>query len=99
MFRVLNAISNYFPRLGYTQGINFWIGFALLMSGGNELDSFWFFISICRNHKFLFLGFFDNEFPLLKIYLHIFKKKLKEKLPKLYYHFKEIDIPDAMYVF
>ena len=54
---------------------------------------------LLRNHKFLFLGFFDNEFPLSKIYLHIFKKKLKEKLPKLYCHFKEIDIPDAMYVF
>jgi hypothetical protein len=35
--------------VGYTQGMNFIAGFILLLNGGNELDAFWFFVTLARD--------------------------------------------------
>jgi hypothetical protein len=45
---VLKAFSVYDEKVGYCQSMNFLIGFILLMSGGNERESFWLFASLTK---------------------------------------------------
>jgi len=53
--------------------MNFLIGFTLLINGGNEKESFWFFASLAKTTKFSteepkiegIRGFFKKKFPLL----------------------------------
>lgn len=40
---ILEAYSVYRPDVGYCQSMNFLAGFILMISGGLEKDSFWFF--------------------------------------------------------
>ena len=63
LYNVLMAISNYFPQVGYCQGMNFLVAFLLLISGGNELETFWLFVAIARNPEFYVLGMFESNFP------------------------------------
>jgi len=35
------------------------------MSGGNEIDVFWAFISLVKRTKYLVIGIFEENFPLL----------------------------------
>lgn len=83
----MKAIANYFPFLGYTQGINFWIGFCLLINGGNELEAFWFFVSLSQKKEFLIMGLFEDNFPMSNLLVHIFKNKFQHFLPKLFDYF------------
>jgi hypothetical protein len=45
--RILNAISNYMPSLGYVQGMNF-IAASLLLILCNEEDTFWVLIALLQ---------------------------------------------------
>lgn len=72
LFRVLKAISNYFPSFGYTQGMNLIVGFCLIINGGIEEEAFWFFVSLAKSEKYLLTGLFENEFPLVDISKYIF---------------------------
>lgn len=38
----------YNQEVGYTQSINFVIGFFLLLNGGNDEDAFWLFVAISK---------------------------------------------------
>jgi hypothetical protein len=53
--------------MGYTQGMNFLIAY-FLMIGYSEFDTFWIFVHIAINKRFLLLGFFQDKFPLEKNY-------------------------------
>lgn len=98
LFSVLKAISLYFPNIGYTQSMNFIIGFLLLVSGGNEFEVFWMFITIARDHRFLVMGLFEKELPLLEIYIHIFYEILEESMPNVYTHIKHHQLPDQLWL-
>ncbi len=56
----MSAVSNYFPDLGYCQGMNFILGFLILISGGIEEDVFWMFIILGKSSKFLLLGIYEH---------------------------------------
>jgi len=43
--------------MGYTQGINFIVGFLLII-GYSEFDAFWIFVHIAINKRYLLLGLF-----------------------------------------
>lgn len=81
--KILKLISNNFPLMGYTQGINFIIGY-LLMIGYSEFDTFWIFVHIAINSKYLLLGLFEDGFPLTEIYKAIFKSIIKRENNQLY---------------
>lgn len=55
--KVLKKIANHFPESGYSLGINYIIGYFLLV-GMSEIDSFWMFVHLALNERFLGLGFF-----------------------------------------
>ena len=71
--------------MGYTQGINFIVGYLLTL-GCSETDTFWIFINLALNRRYLVLGLFEDGFPLSTIFVGIFKNLLKRKSPQLYTH-------------
>jgi len=99
LFNTLKAVSLYFPNVGYVQGMNFLMGFLLLLNGGNELEAFWVFVTLVRDHKYFMMGFFEKEFPLLEFYLYIFYHTLEEELPLVHKHLKQQQLPDQLWVF
>ena len=76
MFNVLAAYSEYNKKVAYCQGMNFIAGFILLVSGGNEEESFWFLVALLKtwrtneeNAVFDGLrGLYKAGFPLLHKY-------------------------------
>ena len=64
----------YNKEVGYTQSINFVIGFFLLLNGGDDEDAFWLFVAVSKiqiqNHSKLknfeggLEGFYQDSFPL-----------------------------------
>lgn len=98
LFSVLKAISLYLPNVGYTQSMNFLVAFLLLVSGGNELESFWAFITLARDHRFLMMGFFEKGFPLLKFYIYMFYEMLESEMPTLHDHLKQQQVLDELWL-
>jgi len=98
LFRILKAIANQCPNVGYCQGMNFVLGFLLVVSGGKECQTFQLFMKLAEAPKFKILGFFENGFPLLKLYCFIFYKLLEKKYHKLAAHLKEIGLPDSLWL-
>ena len=85
--RVLKATSNYFPTLGYCQGMNFVLGLLILVSGGNEIEVFWAFRALVQNPEFLIIGLFEDNMPLLKFLEFIGDDLMKKKMNNLYKKF------------
>lgn len=73
---MLQRISNHFPAMGYTQGINFIVGYLLII-GYSESDAFWLFVHLAINPRFMLLGLYETEFPLMQAFLSIFKNTLR----------------------
>lgn len=71
--------------MGYTQGINFIVGYLLII-GFSEADAFWMFSHIALNKRYMLLGLFEDGFPLSYVYIVIFKNLLRRKNIKLYTH-------------
>jgi len=99
LFNVLKAISLYLPTVGYAQSMNFLVAFLLIVNGGNELEAFWTFISLARDHRFLVMGLFERGFPLLEFYTFIFYEILQAEHPLLHDHIKQQNIPDLLWLF
>jgi len=85
--------------MGYTQGVNFVVGY-LLLSGYDPNDAFWLFIHLVMNRRFLLLGLYEDGFPLANIYINIFKNILKRLDISLYNHiYNNLMLDDAMWIF
>jgi hypothetical protein len=74
--------------MGYTQGINFIVGFLLIV-GYSEIDTFWMFVHMAINRRYLMLGLYEDGFPLINVYISIFRKMLKRLNDRLYHHLYE----------
>lgn len=95
--RILNKFACKYSKIGYYQGMNFIVGFLLMVSGGKEAEVFSFLESFYS--KFNLSSFFCREMTGLKHYLYIFDKLFESKLCKLYWHFKNKEISEDMWVF
>jgi len=98
LYNVLKAIANNFPRIGYCQGMNFVVGFLLLISGGNENDAFCLFQRMGLDTRFHILGLFENNFPLVNLYCFIFWKLMKENHEDLKNHLEKLGVPDHAWI-
>jgi len=96
---VLKAISLYLPHIGYAQSMNYIVAFLLLVNGGKDEEAFWMFITLARDHKFLAMGLFEKQFPLLEFYKFIFYELLQRELPALYQHIHKQQFPDLLWLF
>jgi hypothetical protein len=54
---VLKKFSLYFPKTGYTQGLNFAAGYFLI-SGASENNAFLLLTKICSHQHLMFLGLY-----------------------------------------
>ena len=96
LFRILKAISILDKEMSYVQGINFIVGFLLVISDKNEIDTFYFIMALFSNtfaFKFGMRGFYLENFPLFFTCTKIFEEKVKKYFIKIHNHLNKIDIP------
>lgn len=101
LYRVLRAYSNLDKEVAYCQGMNFIVGFLLMVSDFNEIDTFYMLIALFShtyNDKFCIRGFFSENFPFLHCYSYIFNHFLKDKVPNLKKHFQKLELPDEVWI-
>ena len=85
--------------MGYTQGINFIVGY-LIVIGYSDEDAFWLFVHIALNRRFLLLGMFEDKFPLSNVYTILFKNILKREHPQLFEHlYNKLCLDESIWVF
>ena len=104
LFNILRAYSIYNNNVGYCQGMNFLVGFLLIISGFREEEVFWVFVAIMENQnkwdKFKIEGLkgvYSNYFPLLQQMNELFRVMLINKLPNLRNHLDHQSISELMY--
>ena len=83
--------------------MNFLAGFILMVSGGKEKESFWFFRALLeKSYQPIpfdgLTGFYEQGFSLLMQYLNVFKDLLSEQIPDLYQHFQDENLPDQVWI-
>ena len=98
LYRLLKAICYNFPKIGYCQGMNFVVGFLLIITGANETDASWIFESLALNPAIHIIGLYEKDFPLLYLLVHIFWRRLQKEIPELYTQLKEIGLPDHVWI-
>ena len=83
--------------------MNFVAGFLLLMSGGNEEESFHFLVNLLTTSKEVpemsgLRGLYKTGFPLLAKYSAIFDKAFAKELSSVHGHFTEAGIPPLLWL-
>jgi hypothetical protein len=87
LFYELKALSNSFPKIGYTQGLNAWVA-IFLMKGLNQNECFWAMIYFMNKLKFkelLYPGFPRIEILnfQLEVYMNVYMRKISNHLVSL----------------
>ncbi len=78
--KILRGFSLEFPKVGYTQGINFLAGY-LLVSGFNESEALKALVSMCIHPELMAIGLYEDEFPLCRLYCSLFWSLAKKHSP------------------
>lgn len=94
--RILNAYANYKPVVGYCQGMNFVVGFILLVSDFCEFEAFQFVVGFMDCYAVE--GLFREHFPLLKKYVEVFDNLMERLVPSLRDHFFQEGILPPVYL-
>lgn len=103
----LRAYAMYNPEVGYTQSINFVMGFFLIVNEGRDEEAFWQFIAISnKNHSYGKIENFDgglgefycDNFPLYRQFVYQFDTLFEEKLPQLKNHFDKLGFYSDIYL-
>lgn len=92
LFNVLHVLACVNPDFGYTQGINFIVGYFLIRYQGNEIKTFKLVNIFLKNDKYGLTGIYIDKFPKLFLTKYQINKLLEEYLPKLNEHLKKNNI-------
>ncbi|CAD8174702.1 unnamed protein product [Paramecium octaurelia] len=98
LFSILKALSILNEDIGYVQGMNYIVGFSLIVSGGKEEEVFWLIHFINTNPHFLWWEIYRVNFNYTKALCQVFLKNFNEQLPALYQHFQDEGISDQQYI-
>ena len=105
LYNILKAFWNLDKEVGYCQGMNLIVGFLLLISEGNELDTFFLLISNFsstfkerKKYNYSFRGLFSEDFPLLYFLNFIFDILLEENIPEVKKHLDEMGITFDLWI-
>lgn len=96
LLRILCKFSTLYFNVGYCQGMNFIAGFLLIVSGGREIESFCMLEAIIYHFKID--DFYTEHMVGLKNSLIEFNELFQRDLKNLYWHFRDNDISDDMWV-
>jgi hypothetical protein len=95
LFNVLKALAIHDKELAYCQGINILAANILLVSDGNELETFHFMCYLFSHENGLNLKeFYTRGFPKLHLFIYISKILIKENLRVIFNKIDEIILPD-----
>lgn len=97
LYRVLGKFSSMYPKVGYCQGMNYIVGFLLMISGSEESEVFSFFIHLCE--EFSLFECFSEEMQGLHKKMWMFDKLLKKFSPELSNHFVAQELTEDMWIF
>ena len=97
LYRVLGKFSSMYPKVGYCQGMNYIVGFLLMVSGSAESEVFSFFIHLCE--EFSLFECFSEEMQGLHKKMWMFDKLLKKFSPELSNHFIAQELTEDMWIF
>ena len=105
LYNILKGFWNLDKEVGYCQGMNLIVGFLLLVSEGNELDTFYLLISNFsstykerKKYNYSFRGLFSEEFPLLYFLNFIFDILLEENIPEVKKHLDDMGITYDLWI-
>ena len=105
LYNILKAFWNLDDQIGYCQGMNLLVGFMLIISEGNELDTFYLLISNFsatfnqrKTYDYSWRGLFSDGFPLLVYLNFIFDILLEENLPEIKNHLDELGITYDLWI-
>jgi hypothetical protein len=85
----------YIPAVGYCQGLNFIAGLLLMISGGNEVETFYATTALLKHLGLEWL--YTEGMPLLAPLLRVFDTIFERKIPNVYDHFQHEAIPEHMW--
>jgi hypothetical protein len=95
LFNVLKALAIYDKELAYCQGINILAANILLVSDGNEPETFQFLCYLFSGENGLNLKeFYTRGFPKLHLFIYISKNLIRDYLLPIYRKIEEIIPPD-----
>lgn len=100
LFNILKALALYDEAVGYCQGMNILAANMLLVSDGNEVETFYllrFFFS--SNYGLKLREFYTRGFPKLHMFIFIIKQLIKIRLPNIFEKIEEIGIGDEIWLF
>ncbi|CAK66121.1 unnamed protein product (macronuclear) [Paramecium tetraurelia] len=81
--RILCAISNALPSMGYCQGMNFICAVLLIVSGCDEHQVFQAFMQMLINEQHLLCFAFSDDMPLHFFLTNLVHHQIRKKFPKL----------------
>jgi hypothetical protein len=101
LYNTLRAFAQVDKKVSYCQGMNFIVGFLLVISDFNELETFYLILSIFSNtynDNLGIRGFFLENFPLGNFYVEMFLFLFEKNLPELNKHFIELGMHEESWV-
>ena len=104
--RVLNAISNTLPGLGYCQGMNLLsgilynlkIGLMLIVSSCDESMCYASFLSLLLSPKHLLYFLYCPDMPFHNFMAYMITKQVKSYFPEIYKTVKSENIPEFFWI-
>lgn len=103
VFNISKALGAFFPKAGYCQGrakqgMNYVVGFLLEVSGLKEIETFDFLVELLKSPSRLFIGIYENNFPMVTFYTFMFYKVLQMLDKSRYEQVLRCAIPNEMWL-
>lgn len=92
--KLCKAVGVYFKHIGYTQGMSMILAEILMASGGEELESFRFYVHLMRARKLQLNGIIEDFFSMNHFLNYMFMEKLKKHLPEMADHVEDLNYPE-----
>ena len=98
LYKICKAVGTYFKHIGYTQGFNFLAAYCLEVSGARELDSLNFILKFLTHERYMFVGVYEDMFPLVYFINFLFHSKLAKIDPQVAMFIKDSGLPDEVWL-
>jgi len=100
LYNILKAMALFDPELGYCQGMNIIAARILLISDGNEVETFFILRYLFAVNSGLMLReFYLDGFPRVGLYIFMVREIIKVKMPKIHEKIEELMLPDELWLF
>ena len=97
LYNILKSLAIYDEYVSYCQGMNILVANLLLVSDGNQYETF-----LLIRYIFDYLNvreFYTKGFPLLHFFIYLQKAIIKEKFLNVYKKIEELSVPDEVWLF